>query len=217
MADAFIRAQNARPHRFSSPIPPLAPADYRGIVNEAGFLLFRANMHAKDQAPITQPDISVAFEEAIEKIKRLPRSKTPALATILNTGTLEATLIAHNLTRYFSDEHTDVRVNPPIPGCGWVSDAEADVLADTTLYEVKAGERHFRIADLRQALTYCALNFSSKSYQINAVGLINPRSGSIVVDSLDDICQQVAGAPAVHILSDIVEFISAPATTQQAF
>jgi hypothetical protein len=217
MADAFIRAQNSRPRLFSVPIHAIAPAEYRGIVNEAGFIIFKGNMDIKGQQRTVRPDISGAFEEAIRRIQRLPRSKIPALATILNSGTIEATLIAHHLTRYFSDAHADLIVSPPIPGCGWVNDAEADILSGTTLYEVKAGERHFRIADLRQVLTYCALNFSSKTYRIDAVGLINPRSGAFVVDSLDDICQRVAGAPAVDVLSDIVEFISAPVTTQQAF
>jgi hypothetical protein len=36
-----------------------------------------------------------------------------------------------------------VQAKPLFPGCGWVDDAEGDLLGDRTLIEVKAGDRRF--------------------------------------------------------------------------
>jgi hypothetical protein len=55
---------------------------------------------------------------------------------------------------------------------------------------------------------YCALNFAAKSYSIERICLINPRMGVFLEESLDDLCDELAGRPPSDILADIVEFIS---------
>lgn len=215
MGDAFIRAQNSRPHTFASPVISLTNADVRGIVNEAGFLLFK---HATASRVFVTTDemVSRAFEAAFRTNERLPRARRPNLDPSSTLVRHEARAIARNLEHHFVNESATIQVNPPIPGCGWVSDVEADILCGATLYEVKAGDRHFRLADLRQLLTYCALNFSSKTYEIRDVALINPRSGTLVRESLDTLCRQISGASAVRILGDIVAFVSEPTSTYMA-
>jgi hypothetical protein len=91
-----------------------------------------------------------------------------------------------------------------------MNDAQGDVLCGNTLYEVKAGERHFRLADIRQMLCYCALDFSAKSYGIREVALVNPRSGNILREDLDVLCQKLSGASSADVLGEIVNYISEP-------
>jgi hypothetical protein len=103
-----------------------------------------------------------------------------------------------------------VIVSPVFPGCGWVDDAQADLLIDSTLIEIKAGERHFRAIDIRQILSYCALNSSSQSYRIDSVMLLNPRVGTLYEEGIEDLCQKTAGSPSPAILGAIIEYISEP-------
>ena len=129
--------------------------------------------------------------------------------------TYESVVLAKRLINYFAEENGTLLINPPLPGCGWVNVAEADILNGSTLYEVKAGDRHFRLTDLRQLLTYCALNFSAKLYEIREIALINPRSGAIIKDDIDHLCKRIAGTSSIKVLGDIVSFISEPATGYQ--
>jgi hypothetical protein len=107
-------------------------------------------------------------------------------------------------------------IKPAFPGCGWVSDAEGDVLNGFTLYEVKAGERHFRLADIRQILCYCALDFSSKRYGIQEVVLINPRTGTLIREDLNSLCRKISGTGSADVLSEIISYISEPFSHYQA-
>jgi hypothetical protein len=213
MADAFIRAQNARPHRFASPVVALTTADERGVINEAGFLLFKQIVSSVAAAGQNEDAITRSLEAAILRNERFPHPRRSNLDAKSVFARQEVRAIARNLQTFFPEETAPVYVNPPLPGCGWVSDAEADILCGTTLYEVKAGDRHFRLADLRQLLTYCALNFSSRTYDIRNVALINPRSGILVRESLDTLCRQISGAPSVRVLAEIVAFVSEPTST----
>jgi hypothetical protein len=213
MGEAFIRAQNSKPQRFASPVVAFTPPDQRAVVNEAGFLFFKELLTLSSKSAAGDDALDKSFRAAFAKNDRLPKTRRPSLDETLTLGRYEARAIALNLRNHFKAETETIQVNPPIPGCGWVSDVEADILCGTTLYEVKAGDRHFRLSDLRQLLTYCALNFSSKTYEIRDIALINPRSGTLIKESLDKLCRQTSGAASVQILGEIVSFISEPNST----
>ncbi len=97
-----------------------------------------------------------------------------------NPGRHDAIAIASRLHVFFEGKAESTIIKPRFPGCGWVNEAEGDVLDRNTLFEVKAGERPFRLADIRQVLCYCALDFSAKTYGINEVSVINPRLGTFI-------------------------------------
>lgn len=137
-------------------------------------------------------------------------------------GRWDAVFVAERLEEFFakqiieSDGSAQLEIRPKLAGCGWIDAAEADVLFGNTLYEVKAGERHFRMTDLRQLLCYCALNFSSKQYEIRNAALINPRFGTLIRDELDSLCQQIAGASSADVLGEIISYISEPFSRYQS-
>jgi hypothetical protein len=54
------------------------------------------------------------------------------------------------------------------------------------------------------------LNFSAKSYEINSICLINPRSGTYFTDDLEHLCHQTAGTGAANVLGEIMNYISEP-------
>jgi hypothetical protein len=54
------------------------------------------------------------------------------------------------------------------------------------------------------------LNFSAKTYQIDAFALINPRLGVYFEDDLETMVRKTSGASASQILGEIVHYISEP-------
>jgi hypothetical protein len=123
----------------------------------------------------------------------------------------EARRIAARLIAFFNRvAKSSLLPFPAFRGCGWIDDCVGDVFAEGTLYEVKAGERRFRAIDLRQILIYSALNFAGGTLSIVNVCLINPRMGVVLHESLEELCQSVAGQSAAELLGEIVEYASEP-------
>jgi hypothetical protein len=217
MGDAYVRAENARVERFARPIESLVPASQRGAINEAAFLLFEEAMRGSTRPKsLSKTLIGGILNRAEAYVARLRHTALAAGDEISDSGRFDAILIADRLHEFFADEVGDVIVRPPFPGCGWVGDVEGDVLSGSTLYEVKAGQRYFRIADLRQILCYCALDFSSKKYGISKISLINPRAGMVIREELESLCRKVSGTAAEDVLGEIVSYISEPFSRYQA-
>ena len=74
---------------------------------------------------------------------------------------------------------------------------------------MKAGDRHFRITDLRQIIIYLALNFYSQQYQLAKVALVNPRTGKNFECSIDILIESCSGRKSVDVFSDVIDFVSA--------
>jgi hypothetical protein len=109
--------------------------------------------------------------------------------------------------RHYERGHAIV-ARPQFLGCGIIDPCEGDLLAGTTLYEVKNVERDFRLADLRQLLCYCALNAASPTYKIDNVGLVNARGGVYYIVNLNALCLAAGGTSATALLSEIANYIS---------
>ena len=76
------------------------------------------------------------------------------------------------------------------------------------LWEVKSGDRHFRQTDIRQVLTYCALNYASRTRVIDRFSLVNPRAGVIACGTVDDLARAVAASDPQALFEEIVAFLS---------
>ena len=109
------------------------------------------------------------------------------------------------LTRYVSRSRLLIR--PQFAGCGIVSLCEGDYLVGDTLFEMKYGWHGFRAVDIRQVLTYCALNFLSGQHKIASFGLINPRIGRHFTLGLDQAAEQLSGSSAAALLRKIAQFM----------
>jgi len=72
----------------------------------------------------------------------------------------------------------------------------------------KAGDRNFKISDLRQLITYLSLNFNSKQFQINNIALVNPRTGLKYEATIPFLIESCSGRKPVDVFSDIVDFVS---------
>jgi hypothetical protein len=215
MGERFIRQQNMSLERFSPPLHSSLPPHVRGIVNEMAFRLFcrYVNRRCKE---FRDQDVQEAMDESISYIRRFRESREAITYMIEEEERTEAVDLATRLGVFVSDrrEGENVISFPRFHGCGIIDSCEGDILLAKTLYEIKAGDRDFRLVDLRQVLIYCALNYARPIYEIDAIGLVNPRRGVFFVVSLEALCQELSGVPANDVCFTIVEFISQPGSSR---
>jgi hypothetical protein len=113
-----------------------------------------------------------------------------------------------NFVRQRSAQTLKVTFEPNFAGCGFLNPCVGDVLIGDALYEVKAGDRRFRSTDIRQLLTYCALNYAAGTCTIKKAGCVNPRRGTYFILELDAIAYAMAGKSSSELFSDIIYYVS---------
>jgi hypothetical protein len=212
MAEEYMRTINANTVRFARPAPSTAETQKRGLINELAFLIAgEASRTSTSPYALTVESIVASTLEALAHVVSL-RALNRKIVTILDEDdAMEARVLAGRLL-YFLRTVFDPPVvfQPRFAGCGLVEACDGDVFAEATLIEVKAGDRNYRSIDLRQVLTYCALNFASKQRDIASVCLVNPRRGVYFLRSLDQICGAISGHSEATVLAAIVEYLSEP-------
>jgi hypothetical protein len=212
MEESYVRAHNTRLRRFAPIVLAETPASQRGLVNELGFLLFASSLELRIHPEgVPREVVDHLADEALNYVARMLQVHRVPASPISASGIHEARALASNLASYFAAKPwRALRAKPFFPGCGWVDDAEGDLLGDTTLFEIKAGERQFRGTDVRQLLCYCALSLSARAYDIDTVCLMNPRFGTCFQDHLETLCQKIAGLSAADVLGEIVNYMAEP-------
>jgi hypothetical protein len=187
--------------------------DRRSIVNELGFRLFKERHAGKN---LTIRRVNELCELVRLYILRLARSEDAVIREPISNGEIaEAREIASSLSLFFSQHNEDsLMFWPEFPGCGMIHQCKGDILQGRRLVEVKAGDRTFRLTDLRQVLTYCCLDFASKKYGLREVLLINPRRGLFYKTSINNLITECSGTTAVDFFSNMIEFISVEGTSR---
>lgn len=204
--DLFVRQLNRGLYeRTFAPIPSDVTPNRRAFVNEIAFeLLCQSPYEASTQ------DLASAVDTARQALQSLPGDKQWLSENPDDCETAEVRELARRLSLWFLAEEprTTVLTKPKFPGCGYVDTSYGDAIAGTTLVEIKAGERPFRSTDIRQLVTYLALNLASRSFTLEAVRLLNPRIGIKVDVPLDILCFEISGRTSGEMLADVVSAIS---------
>ena len=102
----------------------------------------------------------------------------------------------------------NTEIDPRFDGCGFLNESYGDLISNTTLVEIKSGERRFSVIDIRQILVYLVLNHYSKNPKgIEYVELFNPRMGISFTESVDSFCLNVSALNSQELFSEIQKFI----------
>lgn len=208
--DGYLRRINCLCERYEDEIPVIGSAhrDRRAIVNELGFRLFEAACAKKRVSVRRVLEIS---ETVRQYVARLSRADDDIVREPVSESEIdEANAISASLKVYFKD--TPIRELvfwPYFPGCGILHATKGDILYGKRLYEVKAGDRTFRVTDMRQILTYCAMDFAAGKYGIENVVLLNPRRGTHFCTSVEQIVKESSGGSPVDFFNNVIEFLSA--------
>lgn len=149
----------------------------RALLNEVGFDLFEYAHEKQIKVENVKPEILLDITKKASSYISQLRTKAPVFNIELNPNEVDEIYdITNRLLSFFSDFEA-IKIKPKFPGYGKLNSCLGDVLANKTLYEIKAGNRPFRSIDLRQLALYQTLNHFSKQYTINKLALFNPRLG----------------------------------------
>lgn len=209
--DIFVRRVNKTLYnRWGVPIGSQTPPHRRAYINELSFALFK-HLSKNKIKQISEFDTTKNLNKISDSVYNY--------VTRFNSHHKE---LNRNLSRYehidilkqtnrlldFFHKRKDILINPEFTGCGIIDSCRGDVLVSPTLYEIKAGDRQFRSIDFKQLLTYCSLNFASKQFIINKIGIFNPRTGIFYEDDLVDICLEIGGTHPFDFLSLIIQAVA---------
>jgi hypothetical protein len=209
LSDGFWAFENKQVDRIQVPLRPIAPKGMRAVINEAAFRAF-CEIQPSPQPPSKghlREVIHRNFQHALDYIARFSNAAAIQLSDVDSTCHDEALALVGRLALYFP-AHQATILKPSFAGCGLLSACEGDLIANNCLYEIKAGDRAFRVLDLRQLLTYAALAYASRSLTFSHVGLFNPRTGVAWRRSLDEVCESVSGLRPTDTLSALIEQFS---------
>ncbi|MCM3347562.1 hypothetical protein, partial [Cytobacillus kochii] len=102
----------------------------------------------------------------------------------------------------------DVEFSPRFEGCGFLNAAEGDLGINGTLVEIKTTTRNVSGKDLRQLITYLALDAGAGRQRWSHVAVFNPRRGTFHRAEIDALLLRLSGGkPRVDVLGDVVEFV----------
>lgn len=209
LGDGYWHVENKLVSRINPPLKSHSPKSQRAIINEVAFLAF-CSLYGQSR-PIDRQlvlhEVAEKFEDAQAYVRRFTNLEKQAENSFNETCSKEAGNLVLRLLHFFT-EPSLVQVKPKFPGCGLLSECEGDVILDKCLYEIKAGDRPFRVTDLRQLLIYSALAYARRTMNFNSIGLFNPRTGVTWVRSLDQVCLDISGTRANDMLPALVEQFS---------
>jgi len=185
----------------------------RAILNEVAFTLFCRDILAKHRwlrRDLSSAEITEAITAVIVAGARAEGAGSGGQIDLTREEVADVREQHMRLVQTFVPyaARGELLITPAFAGCGIVDSCKGDVLVADVLYEIKAGDRLFRSADVRQLLTYAALNHVRKLYEINSVALFNPRVGVRCEFELSELCFEASGKDAVALLSQIAEALS---------
>lgn len=127
---------------------------------------------------------------------------------LTNAEDYELFEIYDRVQSFFKYRLEGVTVRPTFKGCGFIDESEGDIIHNNTLFEVKTVDRNFRSSDIRQLVTYSALEFIAGNSRFNKIGLINPRRGVYCLYDLAFVCSEISGLPGTGLLDLIGNTVS---------
>lgn len=209
----FVRKLNRLGLRRAYPPLPSSTRANRTIVAEYSFALFAER--ARDaEAGLTRRAAQVraaAWDAVALRIEPILGDRIVIPARLDSAELSEVVELTKRLIGTFlsSDAHPGhLVVRPVFKGCGYVDASEGDLISEEVLYEVKTVGRLFRGIDIRQLITYAALNFASGQHEIGWIGLFNPRTGHIVRMGIEEVSNEIAGVGSEELFFDIIHAIS---------
>lgn len=203
MLEGLVRAVNSHPRRFTRPLVSDRWTHRRALIAEVAFDEFVRDVEGKRSH-------RGALKSAQERVGQLTGRSPRSFGTFRETERAEAAELRDRLHAFFKERARGGRLvpRPVFPGCGFVGNAEGDILLGRVLYEVKAANRTFRVGDVRQLLVYSALNSGRPTFEISSVGLVNPLQGTWEEWSLDELSWAIAGRTAADVMRSIVDYMA---------
>jgi hypothetical protein len=158
---------------------------------------------------------AVSFLETIHKdfgswLATYPPQCISALTQVGYTGFRWAIILCKRysaMSSYFGLNAT-LDFCPRFPGAGILASAEGDIGVGDCLVEVKTVKRNTSANDLRQVITYLALDAAAGRNRWKSFAFFNPRRGTLHIAEIEPFVLRVSGGrPASEVFSDLIQFV----------
>jgi hypothetical protein len=206
----FVRRLNLDGlERFQRPMRQSTKTRRRALIAEYAFSLFVERRKSSIAGSAIAPEAleHVAWSATVKRLAPYANQGLDIEHLLDGDEDREVEEISSSLARFFNASKPIV-LRPIFAGCGYVDASEGDVIFGSTLYEVKTVERPVRSSDIRQTITYAALNAASHQFNIENVGLFNPRRGLYCDIGIEHICSEISGRPAQELLEIVIQALS---------
>lgn len=210
MAERFVRRLNPRPLRFAYEVDTASDPGNRSLIAEVGFEVFSNHIEDGIVKSIPPSDEHIEISIARARVRLYGQTGDPSSQSSLTaTDVHEAMEIGRNLWSYFfTNQLPSIELRPRFKGCGIISACEGDISSAVTLFEVKAVSRGLGVADIRQVITYLALQFAAGVPVFKSIAFINPRRGVSFEIDVAEMSNEVSGTEVYELLDDVVKYIS---------
>lgn len=210
-SERVVRRLNLAAERYFDPLNGNSIPTRHALINEIGFELSRElsinGWPPENYSPDEIPDET--YEIVRNRLMKLAGVAAEDLAPLSGDEEDEARNLCYRITHFFVNVlHSRPDFFPNFPGCGFLYPSQGDIRTETTLFEVKSGERQFRSPDLRQLLVYSAANFAAKGNLIREIGLLNPRMGTYFISDLRAVCFELGGFSPQELFEQIIFRVS---------
>jgi hypothetical protein len=215
--DLFVRRARLQHQREFVPLGTAVAPGRKALVNQFSFIYFSLSPHSSLWGRWDEAKHEAAFEKAKHDISEIEKSPVQSIPDLSDKELDDAREQIWRLRLFFHKISADESYQffPEFSGCGIIDTGVGDLLISEHLFEIKAGERRFLSVDLRQLLTYAALNYASSApRQIRYLGLFNPRVGISFSIPLEVLSQEVSGTSANDLLAEITRVISSGDTSR---
>lgn len=205
-SEHFVRRLNLQhTERWVAPIPVSTGRSRAAFVAELAFAQFVAKATEPHKLPR-----EAALLETIRRLVPLIEDRRTLEAPFSEEEESDIEQIVRNLTKFFfyHSVKDTIILRPRFVGCGYIDTFEGDIINGETLFEIRTVDRPFRSADVRQLVTYCALNHLSGQYRIKKMGVCNPRRGLYFEMNLDEVCYEISGQTSQELFDALVHPIS---------
>lgn len=201
----FVRRINLEhSERWSAPLDKPREKIRAAYVAELAFSRFCIRQSGIEESEI-------AYLATLEAKKRLfPLLENPSTLEDPLSKSEEGQVIhlENSLQTFFKSRNMHIITRPIFYGCGYIDSSEGDILSGNCIFEVKTVDRPFRGGDIKQLITYCALNHFSSQFSLKTIGIFNPRRGTYFEMSLDKVSFEIAGKSKQELFDGIGHAIS---------
>jgi hypothetical protein len=192
---------------------PLSPEIRPDIVAEFAFraaqLLYERHRAPKDLFD----DSMVVFEaskKAFEVIQRYEGIKPAAVHPMSVAELDQGFALVKNYSALYRTFPPNARIDfcPNFQGSGFLNTAEGDLGIHDTLIEIKTTTRKISSKDLKQLITYLALDAATGEQRWSHIGIFNPRRGTLHRAQVDALLLRVSGGrPRADVLAELISFV----------
>lgn len=170
-------------------------ARYNDLIGETGFFATaRIFTHSSDENVDIEPEDQAMAIKSLKTVTGKSFEKSPIPEFVW----ADAKEIASRLINLLKDETRPLAFHPTLKGLGILDACHPDLIAGSTLIEIKTSKDGFREEDFRQLFIYGFLA-NRNGLEIHQLCLLNPRTAQRIYLSHDELCQSLGGESATAV------------------